>query len=309
MTIELDPKLLRYLQAVDECGTFVKAAQFLGLSQPALSVAIARLEDIVQMPLVERGRHGAKLNAAGAILARHATSLAHVLTTARAELEQFRRGSSGPVSIGGTPLAMAGLVPEAVSQISSSVDTLNLCLVEGDDGALLDKLERHEIDMAVCTLMPGNQRACIKAVPLFTARMIVAVRPGHEFADRGRISLRHLAGKTWALPPKGDAFRQSIEALLATHQIAVPHNIVEAEHAETLKRVVMASEAVMLLSHQVALAELTAGALVPLELDEAPAPRQFALHLPSQRQQSAFAQAMAEHIQRIAPHYSSPALP
>jgi LysR family pca operon transcriptional activator len=73
--MELSPLQLRYLLAISRAGSFVKAAERLNISQPALSVAISRLEDVVGARLPERGRHGAQLTVAGSVLIRHAESL------------------------------------------------------------------------------------------------------------------------------------------------------------------------------------------------------------------------------------------
>jgi DNA-binding transcriptional LysR family regulator len=53
--MEIDPKLLRYLLAITRSGSFGRAAAMLGVWQPALSVTIARLEDVVGAPVMERG--------------------------------------------------------------------------------------------------------------------------------------------------------------------------------------------------------------------------------------------------------------
>src|SRR5271170_1319199 len=70
----LELRHLRYLAAVADAGTFTRAAERLFIAQPTLSQQIRRLEQILGMPLLYRGRDGVRLTAAGAVLleaARH----------------------------------------------------------------------------------------------------------------------------------------------------------------------------------------------------------------------------------------------
>ena len=59
--MEIKPRYLLHLAAIGEHGSFVKAAEALNISQPALSLSIQRIEDITKAKLVDRGRNGARL--------------------------------------------------------------------------------------------------------------------------------------------------------------------------------------------------------------------------------------------------------
>ena len=70
--MEVDPRLLLYLKAVNDHGTLTSAAHATGISQPALTNKIKLLERQLGTDLVDRGRHGAKLNHFGKLVLRHA---------------------------------------------------------------------------------------------------------------------------------------------------------------------------------------------------------------------------------------------
>jgi DNA-binding transcriptional LysR family regulator len=91
---DIDLKHLRYLLAVADEGTFTKAAEHLGMTQPALSRAIRSLEDAVGTALFIRAPHGAELTEAGRMLSQEARSLVESADAALTRVARF--GREGP---------------------------------------------------------------------------------------------------------------------------------------------------------------------------------------------------------------------
>src|SRR5678816_198469 len=61
----MDLRQLRYFQAVAHAGRISEAARQLGLSQPALSIALRKLEEEIGVPLFDRDHRGVHLTAGG----------------------------------------------------------------------------------------------------------------------------------------------------------------------------------------------------------------------------------------------------
>jgi DNA-binding transcriptional LysR family regulator len=301
--MDIEPKLLRYLLAIARSGSFGRAAAGLGISQPALSVAIARLEDVVGAPVMERGRRGAQLNAPGEILARHAESLETVLATAREEVGLARQGVEGPLRVGGTPLATASIIPDALARLAGEVDRLSVDVEEGADEDLLERLERHQLDVVVSNVGLVQRSSRIESVPLFLARTVAVVRPEHPLAGHAHVALADLLRWPWVLPPKGGAFRLQLEALFVTAGQPLPPNRIEAAPFAILKRIVRKCDAVTLLSDQIVRPELEEGALVAIPLVEQPALRRFGLHRLPDRGLNRLATRFVEIALALAPGY------
>ena len=98
----MDPHLraLRCFVAVAEEQHFTRAAARLHLTQPALSKHIRALESLVRTPLFTRGRHGARLTAAGTALLPHAQQLLTAWDTGQAALEQAVQAEHRQLVIG-----------------------------------------------------------------------------------------------------------------------------------------------------------------------------------------------------------------
>lgn len=300
--MELDPRQLRHLIAIGRAGSFVKAAELLNISQPALSSSIARLEDVLAVRLVERGRHGARLNAAGEILVRHAHSMETVLDTARAEVAAFNRGVAGPLAVGGTPLATSSIIPKAVAALSregrSSIE-----IIEGVDEELIERLLRYELDVVVSNIGLTSSRPEVIGTPLFHARVVVVVRPGHPLAATRQLSLLDLADALWVLPPEGGAFRMQVEALFTVNGRPFPTSLVQASPFSVLKEIVRQSDGVTVLSDQIVSSELADGSLVAIPLKERMAVRLFGIHRLRERRLSTLATRFIEIATELAPAY------
>lgn len=301
--MEIDPRQLRYLLAIGRTGSFVRAAEMLNISQPGLSVAISRLEDILGTQVIERGRHGARLNTAGEVLARHAESVETVLHTAREEIILHEQGVAGPFTIGGTPLATVSIIPEVLARLVQEFGKVRMQVVEDSDEGLLQRLMRHELDVIVSNIGLRPRPEEVIEVPLFNARAVVVVRPGHPMEGRSELSLADLEDCTWVLPPPGGAFRMQMEALFMTNGRPFPSNIIEAAPFSVLKEIVRRSDGVTVLSDQISRSELREGRLVAIPLTEKIAQRVFGLHFLAQRSLNPLARRCLDLAQELAPDY------
>lgn len=292
--MELDPRLLRYILAIDRAGSFQKAADALRISQPALSVSIGRLEDVTRMRLVDRGRHGAILTDAGKILARQAESIESVLKLAAQELEIRRQGAEGPLHIGGTPLATGSFVPLVVAQLLKENSNPVIEVSEGTDEQLLEQLMTYQLDLMISNVGHRPSPKGIEEIPLFTVRSVIFVRAGHPLATREQVSLKELEHLTWIIPPRGGAFRRHIEALFTVNGIGFPVNVVEASPFSVLKAIIERSDGVSILSDEFLRDEIRRGILSAIPLKEHVASRQFALQKLSGRALNSLGQRFVE---------------
>jgi DNA-binding transcriptional LysR family regulator len=276
--MEIEPRQLLHLLAIARSGSFVRAAEALNVSQPALSASISRLEDVVGLRLLERGRHGAHLNPAGAALARHAESLEFILRNARAEALAAANGVAGPLSIGGTPLATNSIIPAILARLTREAAPIAVNVTEGINDELIELLERHEIDFAIGPIARGPSSPRVEEILLFRTRLVVVVRAGHRLAAAGAISLADLSDELWILPPQGK-FRAHVEALLATAGLPMPANSIQASPFGVLKELLRLTDGLTLLSDQIVRPELATGSLIAIPLREPVAVRSFGLQL------------------------------
>ena len=281
--MEIESRQIRYLAAVGEHGTFINAAKALRISQPALSLSIQRLEDIVKTPLVERGRNGAKLTEAGRLLARRSQEVDNTMQAAIAEIELLSHGISGKLRVGGTPLSTSSIIPAVISKILNHSQDVAIDIAEAVDEDLLDQLETGQLDIVISALAPPNSCPGLDFVPLFEAKTVLAMRKGHPLSRHESLSLASLENALWAMPSAGGTFRNQIEALFTTSGLSFPEKTIQTASIATLLRAVRMSDAISLVSEQLILDDLAQGTLSCVQISHSLAPRIIGLYTHNDR--------------------------
>ncbi|MFH7030047.1 MAG: LysR family transcriptional regulator [Heteroscytonema crispum UTEX LB 1556] len=149
---------LRAVVAVAERGNFSEAALELQLSQPAISHAIATLEEELGVPLFARGRRGAVLTPAGECILYHARqALEHIEMMQReANLHKGLHGSH--VRIAAFRSVATHLLPKAIAQFHSSFPEVAVTIIECN--AFLDVedcLREGRADIGITCLPTGDE--------------------------------------------------------------------------------------------------------------------------------------------------------
>src|SRR5689334_4490799 len=109
---------LRLLDTVVRWGSMAKAANQLNLSQPAVSKAIAQMEETLGVRLIDRGRHGVEPTPHGLALLRRGVAIYDELRQGLAEIEHLSDPSAGEVRIAAPEPITAGLLPVLIEEFT-----------------------------------------------------------------------------------------------------------------------------------------------------------------------------------------------
>ncbi|NUT32296.1 MAG: LysR family transcriptional regulator [Hamadaea sp.] len=188
---------LRVLRAIDEHGSLSRAAAALGVSQPALSTQLRRIERCLDGPVFERDVRGVTPTAYGEfVLARVRGALSNVedLVTGEPAGARLRLGViEGPLVVG-----LLGVLEE---EVPGRVVTVH---AEYSTLLLLDLVASGKLDIALLADYPGyelDRRPDLVVHPLVTEPGFVALSTAHPLADHDDIDLAALAGEPWIVPP------------------------------------------------------------------------------------------------------------
>ncbi|MBH8553416.1 LysR family transcriptional regulator [Nostocaceae cyanobacterium CENA357] len=121
---------LRAVVAVADCGNFSEAALELELTQPAISHAIATLEEELGVPLFARGRHGAVLTPAGERILFHARQTLHSLEMIQQEANLHKGLHGGHVRIAAFRSVATHLLPKAIAQFHDQFSEVAVTIIE-----------------------------------------------------------------------------------------------------------------------------------------------------------------------------------
>jgi DNA-binding transcriptional LysR family regulator len=226
---DLKPRHLQLLVALDDFRSLVKVADYLHITQPAVSKALAELERGLEVQLFERGPRGMTPTLFGECMIRHARTLLGDFRKAHDELASLRSGGGGIVSLGILPAAAPVLAPMAIALLKRRSPETTVTLSEGTLDNLLPDLQVGRLDLVVGTLAPTRLPSTVTARILHEEDPLVLVAGAHHpLASRPNPRWADLADYPWIVPPPGASMREPLERILAEHDLPIPLNRVES---------------------------------------------------------------------------------
>jgi DNA-binding transcriptional LysR family regulator len=195
----LEPRRLLTFREVARQRSFSRAAVALSLTQPAVSQQIRALEVQLGERLIERGRGGFALTAAGELLLAHAEAVHERLQLAETQLEEAIGRERRLLTIGAFPSALATLVPRSIARLSVS-GGLEVGAVQGSTDELAAMVRDGRAHVALCfqdAAAPRREHEGTRRVDVLEEPMLAAVGPGHRLAGRKRIRLAELEHDPW----------------------------------------------------------------------------------------------------------------
>ena len=192
----MDLRDIEYFAVIAEHGHLGRAAEALGLGQPALSISLRRLERAAEARLVKRTPKGVELTAIGNALLSHVGRLRLARNDLAREMSDLAHGKAGFLRVGASPGNAESLLPEACSALLREAPRVTLTLTVQDNDALLPSLATGELDIVVIHAV-HKAHAGLEQVPLREDRFVVYCRPAHPLARRSAPTLRDLAQERW----------------------------------------------------------------------------------------------------------------
>ena len=205
----MELRRIAYFVAVARHEHFTRAAEEVGVAQPALSQQIRQLERELGVRLLDRTTRRVQLTDAGwAFLARAERLLADA-ARAQAEMQEFAGFLRGRVVIGALPSLEETWLPHVLMRFHRRYPGLEIALREETTAQLLELLERGRIDLAVVH-EGGDVPRGLTITPLFTEDIVLVVAPEHPLAARERVALSALRDQPWILIKPGSVIRQVV---------------------------------------------------------------------------------------------------
>ncbi|AMM23433.1 LysR family transcriptional regulator [Variovorax sp. PAMC 28711] len=194
----MDTRQMRCVVAIADSGSLTRAAEILGLAQPALTQTVNRLEAEIGTRLFVRSRRGATLTDAGhAIIDDVRASLAYG-DVALARARSIGTGTGGELTISFVSHALYEVLPRALRGFRALYPEVKFRLREMNNAEQVEALERGHIDVALLH-PPVSVNAKVHELKLGAEGMVAALPSAFKLADDGRVSLAELAqhGLVW----------------------------------------------------------------------------------------------------------------
>jgi DNA-binding transcriptional LysR family regulator len=247
-------QLTVFLEAARQMS-FARAAETLHLTQPAISMQIRQLEDVVGLPLFERIGKKLSLTQAGELLRHHAARAFGELQDAEQALDALKGLRSGRATVGIVSTAQY-FVPKLLTQFAKRHSQVDIQFIAGNRETLINTLRDNEIDFAVMGRPPDKLEALAEAIA--GNPHVLAAHKSHPLAKARRFDFQELREDTFLLREPGSGTRLVMETMFQQH-LFTPKRTMQLGSNETIKQAVMAGLGVSLLSLHALELELRAG--------------------------------------------------
>jgi DNA-binding transcriptional LysR family regulator len=181
-------QLKSFVTVVDQ-GGFTAASRRLGLSQPAVSRAVATLEKELRLPLLVRGHDGVSLTEAGALALTHAREAVRQLTLMRTEVAALSGDVTGTLSLASLPSVTATLVAPQLRVFAERYPAVTIRLLEGSEEEVRDWLDQGAAEAGVVSLPARGLDAAV----LGHQDMVAVVPAANRLAACREVSYADLA--------------------------------------------------------------------------------------------------------------------
>jgi len=223
--------------AVLEEGGFKRATARLGITQPALSYQIRRLEEELGVQVFHRGKGGITPTEAGTALLGRAHQIISAVREAHRAVREKAGGVTGEVRIGTVKCVGTYFLPRVLLGIRDHHPMVRPKILYRDSDELLEALLAHRLDVAMAVDPPPDARFVHQGV--FDEQISLVSGPGHPFYGRHSIDLEELrAVQIVSLSP-----RTSAGALIHTYLERAGISLVPtvtSDDVETVKKMIEA---------------------------------------------------------------------
>lgn len=173
---------------VSETLSFLGAAKLLGVSQPAVSQAIAKLEDHYPGPLFIRRRGGPlRLTPVGEALLPYAKAMLHAADQSFVTANDAATCQRGRLSVGFYTGLASGPLREGLKSFRVECPEIELVLVEGMPGDLHAQLCDHSLDLVIAAFMPDVANAALEQRRLWSEQLVALLPADHDLAERSSL--------------------------------------------------------------------------------------------------------------------------
>jgi len=256
---------LRYFVAVAETGSFTRAAQREGISQPSLSQQILELESELNTRLFDRLGRRIVLTAKGQLL----LPAAQNVLAAVADAERAMRAGSfdTELRVGMIPTVAPYLLPGVTRRFILAHPEVRLHFLEERTERLLEEILTGKLDLAVMALPIRDDRLHVER--LRTEPLLAALPRGHRLAKKSSIRLADLADEPFLLLDELHCFGEQVLSLCRRGGKFEPRVVCRGEQLGTLLGLVAAGIGISVVPQMATLEEDRQRVYIPLS---APSP-------------------------------------
>jgi len=272
--------------------SFSRAAEKLLRTQPAVSLAVQRLEQELGEKLLDRSGKEVILTDAGGVVLEYARRFENLRKEMETALGELRDNAAGRLVIGANESTSLYLLRH-IQNYRRRYPRVKVEVRRSLSSRIPSQLLDGDLELGVISYDPGDAR--LVETVIYTDRLAFVVSPEHRFAGRDSVSIRDLGMETFIAHSVFSPYRETVLREFQRHK--VPLNMdVEMPTVETIRKLVQCNEGVAFLPRMCVEQELEQGVLCEVKVEELEVERKIRLVYPGRRALSHAAAAFLELV-------------
>jgi DNA-binding transcriptional LysR family regulator len=193
------------LLSVIQTGSMGKGAAALNMSQPAVSKAIAYLEQTLGVRLLDRSRQGVEPTPYGRALVKRGVAMFDELRQGVHDIASLTDPTVGEIRVGGSEHTISAIYSPVIHRLSNQHPRMSFHVSVGDLRTTLRELDARHIDFVVSRMYsPPSEEHSVEV--LFEDPLVVVTGPHNAIARRRKIEVADLLDEPWTLQPHENSF-------------------------------------------------------------------------------------------------------
>jgi DNA-binding transcriptional LysR family regulator len=260
----MDLYALNVFQTVVAERSFSRAAEKLFRTQPAVSLAVQRLESDLGEKLIDRSAKELRLTDAGRTVLDHARRFENVRRELEDALAELRDKSAGRLIVGANESSILYLLPH-IERFRGLYPKIKIQVRRSQSSKIPAELTHGDLELGVVSYDPADDQLVSKVI--FTDALAFVVSPRHRFARRKSVSISELGLETCIAHNVVSPYREAVLREFKRHK--VPLNMdVEMPTLETIRHMVQSNEGVAFVPRMCVQRDVESGALCELTVKE-----------------------------------------
>jgi DNA-binding transcriptional LysR family regulator len=263
--IKVDLSQLEIFLTIAQERSFSRAAEKMLRTQPAISIAIKRLEEELGEPLFDRSSKSGTLTEAGKILLSYAQRMINLRDEARGAIGELRGMYRGRLTIGANESTSLYLLPPLLLKYREQHPKIKIEVYRNISERIPAEVLERNLDFGFLSFDPVHP--ALQSLEVYRDELVLVVNPRHRLARRRRVSVRELGEEHFIAHNVKTPARTRIFELFAEHR--TPLNIsMELATLETIKGFVLLNAGVAILPRLAVREAIEAGKLIEVPVKE-----------------------------------------
>jgi DNA-binding transcriptional LysR family regulator len=260
--------LIKQIEAFVEVvrrGTVSRAAEALGVTQPALTARLHGLERELGQVLFARSGRGVRLTDAGRAFMPHAERALLAVADGRAAVADLASGRAGKLVIGATGSVCSYVLPKVLKRFRVDHPRIELTVRTGHSEQVLELVLAEAVELAIVRELRHED---VDVTPLYDDELTLVTHPSHPFALRGGTRLVDVVAEGLVVFDRASSYYELTQALFVGAGLP-PRTIMELDSFEAAKKMLEEGLGVALLPKIAVARELELGQLAAVPIVDA----------------------------------------